>query len=315
MNNYDCLGFGICAADYLCLVPRYPELDEKTEAVEFSHQGGGPVATALVTLARLGRQTSFISLIGADANGKFIRDEFEREGVDTTGMIVDKAVATNQAFIWIDRPSGKKSIVLNNQNHRQIAPSEIVRNHIGSAKYLLLDGRDSDASFELIKWAKATGAKIVLDAGSLRHRMEALLAAVDYPVVSRAFCQQYFETDDYEQAVQQLLNFGAIAAVVTNGNQGCFGGDASGVYFQKAFSVEVVDTTGAGDVFHGAFVFGLLNNWKLPEILRFASATAALKCTRIGGRSGIPDLATVNKFLESQRGETATCILWNSILG
>jgi len=299
MSNYDCLGFGICAADYLCLVPRYPALDEKTEAVEFSRQGGGPVATALVTLARLGCNTSFISLVGDDADGKFIIAEFKREGVDTTGIIIDKSIATNQAFIWIDRPTGKKSIVLNNRNHRQIAPSEIIRDHIGSVEYLLLDGRDTDACFDLIRWAKSRGAKIVLDAGSPRNSMNELLNSVDYPVVSQTFCQQFFMTDDYEQAIAVLLNRGAKAAVVTCGKQGCYGGDASGLYFQKAFAVEVIDTTGAGDVFHGAFIFGLLNRWQLPEILKFASAAAAIKCTRLGGRSGIPDLATVNKFLES----------------
>jgi sulfofructose kinase len=299
MSDYDCLGFGICAADYLCIVPRYPGLDEKTEAVEFFRQGGGPVAMALVTLARFGCKTSFISLVGDDIDGKFIIAEFQREGVDTAGIIIDKSIATNQAFIWIDRPTGKKSIVLNNRNHRQIAPSEIVLSHIGSVKYLLLDGRDTDASFDLIRWAKAGGVKIVMDAGSPRNSMNELLAVVDYPVVSQVFCQQFLKTNDYKIAVEKLLNFGATAAVVTCGKQGCYGGDASGLYFQNAFPVEVVDTTGAGDVFHGAFLFGLLNNWELPEILKFASAAAAIKCTRLGGRSGIPDLATVNKFLES----------------
>lgn len=299
MSNYDCLGFGICAADYLCLIPRYPALDEKTEAIEFSRQGGGPVATALVTLARLGCNTSFISLVGDDADGKFILDEFQREGVDTAGIIIDKAIATNQAFIWIDRSTGKKSIVLNNRNHRQIKPAEIARDHIGSVKYLLLDGRDTDASFDLIMWAKSRGAKIVLDAGSPRNSMNELLNSVDYPVVSQTFCQQFLKTEDYQHAVAMLLNYGATEAVVTCGKQGCYGGDAAGIYFQPAFPVEVIDTTGAGDVFHGAFVFGLLNNWQLPEILKFASATAAIKCTKLGGRSGIPDLATVTKFLES----------------
>lgn len=299
MSNFDCVGFGICAADYLCIVPRYPGLDEKTEAVEFSRQGGGPVATALVTLARFGCSASFISLVGDDDDGKFLLNEFVREGIDTTGVIIDQAVSTNQAFIWIDRQSGKRSIVLNNRRHRQVTPSEIKCDHVRSAKYLLIDGRDTEASFDLIARAKACGAKVVLDAGSLRTKMKELLAMVDYPVVSQAFCQQFFNTDNYEAAVQELLNFGAIAAIVTCGKQGCYGSDASGLYFQKAFPVQVVDTTGAGDVFHGAFIFGLLNTWKLPEILKFASAAAAIKCTKIGGRFGIPDLTRVNKFLES----------------
>lgn len=296
--DYDCLGFGICAADYLCIVSKYPALDEKTETVEFSLQGGGPVATALVTLARLGCSTSFIGRIGNDVTGKFLLNEFEKEGVNTTGVIIDQSMPTNQAFIWIDQQTGKKSIVLNDQHYREILPPEIRLDHVGTAKYLLIDGRDTEATFKLIKWAKERGAEIIIDAGSPRDRMEDLLSLADYPVVSESFCQKYLKLSDYKKAIKKLLEYGAIAAVVTCGSRGCYGGDKTGNYYQPAFEVAVVDTTGAGDVFHGAFVFGLLQHWSLQKILRFASATAAIKCTRIGGRSGIPDFQTAENFLE-----------------
>jgi sulfofructose kinase len=110
IHYYDCLGFGICAADYLCIVPKYPALDEKTEAIEFSLQGGGPVATALVTLARLNCQTNFIGRIGDDDLGNFLLNEFAREDVQTNGLIVDKSMPTNKAFIWIDQASGKNRL-------------------------------------------------------------------------------------------------------------------------------------------------------------------------------------------------------------
>jgi sulfofructose kinase len=296
--DYDCLGFGICAADYLCVVPKYPELDKKTETVEFSLQGGGPVATALVTLARLGCSTTFIGRIGNDTNGKFLLNEFARENVDTTGIIVDRSMPTNQAFIWIDQQTGKKSIVLNSMHYRQVLPSDINLDHIGSVSYLLIDGRDTEATFELINWAKKKGARIIIDAGSPRDRMDELLGLVDYLIVSESFCQKHLKLTDYKKAIKKLLEYGAKAAVVTCGSTGCYGGDNSGIYYQPAFPVNVVDTTGAGDVFHGAFVFGLLQHWELPKILRFASATAAIKCTKIGGRSGIPDFQTVNNFLK-----------------
>jgi ribokinase len=301
--DYDCLGFGICAADYLCIVPAYPELDQKTEAIEFSLQGGGPVATALVTLARLGCRTTFIGRIGDDANGKFLLNEFNSEGVNTTGIIIDQSMPTNQAFIWIDQQTGKKSIVLNSKHYRPILPKEISLDHVGSAKYLLIDGRDTEATFELIKWARDCGVEIIIDAGSPRNRMEQLLRSVDYPVASDSFCQKYFKQDDCIAAIHKLLSYGAKAAVVTCGSRGCYGGDKTGNYYQPAFKVAVVDTTGAGDVFHGAFIFGLVQNWELPKILKFASATAVIKCTKIGGRSGIPDFQTVNNFLEKIQSE------------
>lgn len=301
--EYDCLGFGICAADYLCIVPKYPELDQKTEAVEFSLQGGGPVATALVTLARLGCRTTFIGRIGDDTAGKFLLNEFERESVNTTGMIIDQSMPTNQAFIWIDKQTGKRSIVLNGKHYRKVMPAEINLKHIKAARYLLIDGRDTESTFELIEWSKVKGTKIVIDAGSPRDRMDELLDLIDYPVVSESFCHKYLKLTDYKEAIKKLLEYGAVAAVVTCGSRGCYGGDNSGIYYQPAYQVKVVDTTGAGDVFHGAFVFGLLQNWELPKILQFASATAAIKCTKIGGRSGIPDFQTVNNFLEKIQSE------------
>lgn len=303
IDDYDCLGFGICAADYLCLVPKYPKLDEKTEAVEFSRQGGGPVATALVTLARLGCKTTFIARIGDDANGKFLLNEFASENVNTTGFIIDPAMPTNQAFIWIDQQTGKKSIVLNNRKYQKVLPSEIKLDHVRSTRYLLIDGRDTEATFKLIKWSKEQGTKIVIDAGSPRNRMDELLDLVEFPIVSDSFCQKYLKQNDYEKAIKQLLSFGAEAAVVTCGSKGCYGGDKSGIYFQPAFKIDVVDTTGAGDVFHGAFIFGLMKNWQLTKILKFASATAAIKCSAIGGRSGIPDFPTVTNFIKKFQTE------------
>jgi len=303
ITDYDCLGLGICAADYLCIVPKYPELDEKTEAVEFSLQGGGPVATALVTLARLGCRTTFIGRIGDDSAGEFLLNELKREGVNTTGMIIDRLMPTNKAFIWIDQQTGKKSIVLNSKHYQKVLPSEINLDHIGSVKYLLIDGRDTAATFNLIDWARKKGTRILIDAGSPRARMDELLSLVDYPIVSESFCQKYLKLTDYKKAIKKLLEIGAKAAVVTCGSRGCYAGDNSGIYYQPAYPVKVVDTTGAGDVFHGAFIFGLLKRWELTKILRFAGATAAIKCTKIGGRSGIPDRCTVINFLKKIQAE------------
>ena len=299
-KTYDCIGFGICAADYLCIVPKYPKLDEKTETVEFSYQGGGPIATALVTMSRLGFTTSFIGKIGNDADGKFIFQQFSNEGVDTSGIIINENMLTNKAFIWIDQDSGKRSIVLNSNNYLPVTENEVSFAHVKSTKYLLIDGRDTTSVFFAIEWAKKNGTQIVLDAGSPREKTEELLKVVDYPVVSQSFCHKYFNTKNYQWAAQKLLSFGAKAAVVTCGDKGSYGADLTGSYFQPALKVRVVDTTGAGDVFHGAFVAGLLKNWQLPEILKFSSVVAAIKCKQLGGRRGIPNMETVNKFLISK---------------
>lgn len=254
----------------------------------------------MVALARLGFKTSFIGKVGADDDGQFVLEQFRQEKVNTIGVIVDKNMPTNKAFIWIDKPSGKKSIVLNGSKYKPVLPDEVAVNHVGSFKYLLIDGRDTAATFFLINWAKQMGAKIILDAGSPREKMEKLLFEVDYLVVSQHFCHQYLKLDKYEKAVKKLMYYGPQAAVITCGVGGCYGADNLGTYFQPAFNVNAVDTTGAGDVFHGAFIAGLLNKWTLPEILKFASAVAAIKCTQLGGRQGIPTFEQVINFIHSK---------------
>ncbi|NOZ61480.1 MAG: hypothetical protein GXO74_07340 [Calditrichaeota bacterium] len=296
-KHFDCVGFGICAADYLCLVPKYPKLDEKTETVEFSKQGGGPCATALVALARLGFDTSFIGKIGTDGDGDFVINNFRAEGVDTTAVIRDKKMPTNKAFIWIDQVSGKKSIVLDSHRYQPVEPRELKLDFVRDAAYVLIDGRDTAATWKIIDWARARQIPIVLDAGSPRREMEKLLRAVDYAIVSHSFCHQFFQTDNYEIAIRKLLDFGVRTAVVTCGEKGSYGGDEKGVVFQPAFQVKVVDTTGAGDVFHGAFVAGLLRGLRLEENLRSANAMAAIKCQTLGGQKGIPKQETVLNFM------------------
>lgn len=298
---FDCVGIGICAVDYLCLLAHYPKLDEKLDAEQFSYQGGGPVPTAMVTLARLGAKTSYIGIVGDDHNGRFLLEQFKKEGVDTSAVIVDKNCTTNQAFIWIDNHTGKKSIVLSRHSSTvPLLPDEISVKHVTSTKFLHVDAREVEATLKAIQLAKKAGVKVVLDAGSKRNEINKILKLVDYPIVSESFCHSYLKTQNYEEGLAKLLKMGAKTAVITCGENGCYGSDKSGVFYQPAFKVDVVDTTGAGDVFHGAFIYGLLQNWHLAEQLKFAAATAAIKCTQLGGRAGIPNLIEVNKFLDGE---------------
>ncbi|MCI0515535.1 PfkB family carbohydrate kinase [candidate division KSB1 bacterium] len=293
----ECVGQGICAVDFLCLLPYYPALDEKLVLQNFSKQGGGPVPTALVTLARLGVKTAFLGKVGADTEGAFIIDDLRQEGVDTAAMTVEPPMHTPCAFIWIDSHSGKRTVVLNRTQTSDLTLTTQHHQMISRSKILLIDGWEVDTALQSARWARQAGLKIVADFGSVRPRMPALLAAVDYPVVSEKFVSQFWGKLDAARATQNLMQTGAQVGVVTCGVHGCFGSDRTGTYFQSAFQVPVVDTTGAGDVFHGAFIYGLLQHWDLPQILRFASAVAALKCCSLGGRAGIPNLAATQKFL------------------
>jgi len=296
--DFDCLGFGICALDYLSILDPYPGLDEKVNVVSSSVQGGGPVPTAMATMAKLGAGVAFTGKIGNDYEGMVIRSELEKFGVDVDYLLKDEKVKSLKAFIWVDKNSGKRTVALDKIRMKAVTPKEISFLKDISFRYLHLDGRDIDASIFLAKKAKKDGSEVILDLGSLRENLEELFPLVDYLVVSKKFACDYTQLEDLSQACLELKKIGFKCVVITLSEKGCVWTDVDKVNYFPGFKIEVVDTTGAGDVFHGAFVFGLLKKWKMEKIIEFASACAALKCRKLGGREGIPSLKDVYKFLK-----------------
>lgn len=300
-NRWNCVGFGLCAFDYLAVVEKYPKINYKTDAIDFSKQGGGPVATAMAALGRLGiKKLAFVGKIGDDEEGEFIKSALEQDGVDTSFLKVMPRVPSPQAFVWIEKNSGKRSVVLQRDKRLNFELEEIKPEPFNQTKYLLIDGRDTEAALEVSKIAKRTGSQIVMDAGSLRSRMEDFFRIVDYFICSKNFLSSYNKKKSIEQGLLKIYKFGCKWVVVTSGEKGSVGFDGLNFYHEPAFPVNVVDTTGAGDVFHGAFIYGLLKMWSLPQILCFSNAVAALKCRKLGGRAGIPKLNEVNNFLCSK---------------
>jgi ribokinase len=301
--DFDCLGFGICALDYLSILDPYPGLDEKVDVIASSVQGGGPVPTAMATMAKLGTEVAFTGKIGDDYEGMVIRSELEKFGVDIDYLLIDEKVKSLKAFIWVDKNSGKRTAALDKTRMKPVKPKEISFLKDISFRYLHLDGRDIDASIFLAKKAKKDGSEVILDLGSLRENIEELFPLVDYLVVSREFAYDYTQLEDLSQACSELKKIGFKSVVVTLSEKGCVWTDSLKVNYFPGFNLEVVDTTGAGDVFHGAFIFGLWKKWKMGKIIEFASACAALKCRKLGGREGIPTLKEVQDFLK--RGDTS----------
>ena len=299
-KEFDCVGLGLCPIDYLCVVPSYPKPNEKTEAVSFSQQGGGPVATAMVALSRLGGKAAFVGKVGADAEGEFVRAQFQWEGVDYSGVLVDREVRTPQAFVWIDGKTGERSIVLNRTEWNPPSWEQIDHDVFKNTRYLHIDGRFPELEIPAAEMAKANGAKIVMDVGSVRDEMESFFHLADYFVASETFFSSHFPGRSLEEGLQEILRKGPSVAIVTLGERGAWGADRFHLHKIPAFSVPVADTTGAGDVFHGAFIFGLLQKWDLKKTLIFSSAVAALKCTQVGGRKGIPSYSETINFLKNK---------------
>ncbi len=299
-ERLDCVGIGHCAFDYICLLEHYPAENEKTEAVGYSEQGGGPVATAMVTLAKLGGRAAFVGRVGADPEGDFVRQEFEHAGVDISALQVEPSVRTPQAFVWVNTQNGHRSIVLNRSRWQPPRWEEIDATIFDRTRFLHMDGRFPELEIPAAERVRSRGGKVVLDVGSVREQMDEIFGVVDYFVASENFFREFLGSIPLQTGLKQLKARGPATVAVTLGEKGSAGLDDFGFYHVPAFSVDVVDTTGAGDVFHGAFIYGLTRGWELQKILVFSNAVAALKCTRPGGREGIPNLETTRAFLRER---------------
>jgi sulfofructose kinase len=297
--KYDCLGLGVNAVDHLSLLDSYPALDDKVDVKRSSIQGGGPVPTAMVTLARLGARVGYVGKVGGDPDGEFVRSQLQKEGVDTRYLLVDKKIRTSRASIWIDKGSGKRTVALDRDRKNRLKRTELKFINSLSTRFLHLDAREVEINILAARWARKQRAQVCLDVGSLRDGVEKVFPLVDHLVVSSRFACGFIRTSDPVEACRALMRRGFKTVVVTVGEEGCICGTENKLFRSPGFRVKVVDTTGAGDVFHGAFIYGLLKRWSLRRTARFANACAAIKCRKLGGRAGIPTLNEVDSFMGS----------------
>lgn len=294
-------GVGQCSLDHLALIDIYPPSDTKKEILELHEQGGGPVATALVALSRWGVKCRFHGVVGDDDAGKKIQLSLIEEGVAVSGLVVRKKAASQVAFIAIEKETAERTIFWRRPGGRLLQPEELGADFLDGSALLLLDGLMKDVSIYAAEKAREHGIPIMLDAGRLRAGMPDLMKLSDYVVASEEFAKDLGWDPCREALLRERKNLGVKALTVTLGERGSMTASSDNDYIQiPAFQVHAVDTTGAGDVFHGGYIYGLLKNWSIKETITFASAAAAIKCTTIGGRYGIPQLNEVKEFLSAR---------------
>jgi len=295
------VGLGQASVDYLGALPHFPAENRKAELTGLAVQCGGPACTALVTLARLGIPAAFLGSIADDALGQRIRTNLQDRGIDISQLKVSPDCTSQFAFIAVTPASGHRTIFWHRGTAPPLAPADVHLERFPGATVLHLDGLMHDASREAARQARRAGLTVVMDAGTLRERSAELLPLVDVLIASETFAEPLVgQGADPRETLEVLRAMGPGRVVVTLGARGSVGRDAFGFYVQEAFPVQAVDTTGAGDVYHGAFIYGLLEGWEMPACLRFASAVAALKCLTLGAQAGIPDLAATRDFLAQQ---------------
>ncbi|HEX7409022.1 MAG TPA: PfkB family carbohydrate kinase [Candidatus Binatia bacterium] len=298
-KRFDVVGFGLSSVDHLCIVNRHPRLDSKQQIVTYDQQPGGQVPTALVALQRWGLRTAYVGTFGDDAGGASSRAALADEGVDLSACVTRHNTRQQVSVILIDEVSGERSVLSERVPELVLHADELPRQSLTNGSVLLMDAVDMPAAIVAARAAKDEGILTVLDTDTPAPRIDELLRLTDVLIVGAEFPARLTGISDLRKALRHTAKRGPWFAGVTLGPGGALALVHGALHYVPAFRVPVVDSTGAGDIFHAGSIYGLLQGWPVPDILRFASAAAALKCEKLGGRPGIPSLERATALARS----------------
>ncbi|MEE8256305.1 MAG: PfkB family carbohydrate kinase [Acidobacteriota bacterium] len=288
VSRVDVVGIGENVMDTLLLVERYPARGTKTHLLTSSRQPGGQVASALVACHRLGLMTRYVGKFGDDADAKQQIESLKIESIDIEFCPTVSNCPGRTSIIIVDRATGERTIYWNRDSRLAVKPGELNQEVICSGKLLFVDGQDVEASTQAAKWAREAGLPVVADLDTIQPGIENLLPNLTHLIASREFPRKLTGADKMQTCLSQLhKNFGISTVGVTLGPEGALLLDQGEFYYSPGYRVAAFDTTGAGDIFHGAFIYGLLQGWAWEKTLDFCNAFAALNCTALGARGSI----------------------------
>lgn len=292
------VGIGQANVDFLGIVPRHPDPDGRAELLEVSIQGGGGTATALATARALGCQARFATKLADDDFGRFILRGLRDAGVDCDPVITAPGHLSPFAFIAIGDDDGRRIAYSTEGDVRPLGPDELdLTALLDGAAALFLDGHHPAAQVAAAEEARERDVPVFLDARALREGMGELVGLSDVLIAGERFVSEVAPRGELEDSLVELQEMGPRTVVITMGRAGSVGLSGDQLVRQQAYDVEVVDTTGAGDVFRGAFTAGLVRGYAFERCMQLASAAAALKCRALGGRAGIVELDELLAFL------------------
>jgi sulfofructose kinase len=303
MSTYDVLGLGCAAVDELLYVPSYPAPDTKMRVLRRERECGGLGATALVAAARLGARCAYAAVLGNDPISQFVIDSLQANGIDVSHIPRRGDARPVYAIIVVDEKTGTRNIFYDNSAPTgaddELPAPELIR----SSRVLFLDQYGMTGNLRAARIAREAGIPVVADIEILNlPGLDELLEYIGHLIVSEEIAEKLTGQADPSSAARQLWISSRQAVAVTCGDKGAWyiSSDSQQPRHQPAFAVNVVDTTGCGDVFHGAYAWALARGLEIRERIRLASAAAAVKATRRGGQRGAPDLPTVQAFLAQQ---------------
>ena len=295
-SKVDLVGVGLNATDTLIPLPHHPARGSKVEFHSASILPGGQVATAVVRCQQWGLQTRYVGKVGDDGAAMIHRAEFARLGVEAH-LLAAPGCASQQAFILID-DTGERTVLWKRDSRLTLWPEELQRQWIVDSRALHVDGHDTAATVVAAGWARAAGIPVIADLDDLYPGIEELLNNIDYLITSRDIPGRLAGEQGLLRSLPALQNrYGCHLTAATLGQEGVLAWDGLQFQYAPAFRVEALDTTGAGDIFHAGFIYGLLQGWPLPRQLDFACAAAALNCTAFGARGGIQCTENIEKMI------------------
>lgn len=295
----DVAGVGLNALDTVIRLPHFPVPDSKVEILSAEAMPGGQVASAMVACRRWGLRARYVGKVGNDAAGKRQIAEMKRERVDAR-WIIAKGCRSQFSFILVDETTGERTVLWN--RHRKIAlqSKDLKRHWIRGAKALLVDGHDTQAAAQAARWAHKDRMPVVGDFDNRYPGVEELLEYVDFPITSKDLPERLTGETDLLKSIPKIhARFKFRLTAATLGSSGVIAWDGTRFIQCPAFRINPVDTTGAGDIFHGAFLYALVQAWPVRDMLEFSCAAAALNCQAMGARSGIASLKKIESLRRS----------------
>jgi sulfofructose kinase len=305
-NGLQIVGVGLACLDVLLRLKDMPTWEHGARLTGFRFDGGGLVGTAMVAAAKLGARVGYVGTAGTDEAAELKLRSMVTSGVDLSHLVRREGPEDQVVIVHVHAETGERAFSgMESWRRQQLRPSELDRSYITSAEYLHLDGFHHQAAMQAAKWMKQAGKTVVMDgsqtSGPVHEPLRKLVPYVDVLITGSGFAKGLTGISDIWEAGEAILKMGPRIFVETVGENGSYTVTAQERFHTPAFKVKVVDTTGAGDVFHGAYIVGMLHGWNARSIALFSSAVSAIKCTKLGGRAGIPDHDQVIAFL-AERG-------------
>lgn len=301
----DVVGLGISNIDVVHMLEDMPTWEKTNTLSGFALADGGPAGTACAVASMYDVRTGFIDTIGNDGMANIKRRSLENVGVDLSRLVPRDGPEDHVAIVYVKESTGDRHFAFPPSFLSQpIQPDELDRDYLTSASYLHLDCCHGTAALQAAKWMHEEGKTVVLDCAATNNpipdSIQSIIAETDVLICGSGFGRMLTGMDDLYEAGRAALDRGPRVVVQTEGVQGSYTVTADEQFHTPAFEIDVVDTCGAGDVFHGAYLTGLTKGWDLGRIATFSSAVSAIHCTVLGNRKGIPTFDEVDQFLQER---------------